>query len=109
MGALKCENGSANSIFIAIKNHLYEFNAFPNIKMIIKDNTAVNTGSKNGVVVKLKELFHSSGLSESPYVACELHILDLSIKHILNAEFPNHSSKPEIQYEFVDTVVKNYN
>ena len=47
LGALKCE-----------------FNAFPNIKMIMTDSTALNTGSKNGVVVKLKELFLSFGLSE---------------------------------------------
>ena len=66
--------------------------------MIITDSTAVNTGIKNGVVVKLKELFPSSGLGGPQYVACKLHILDLSIKHILYAEFQNLSSKPEIQY-----------
>jgi len=108
LGALKCTDGSANSIFNEVNNLLTNFDAFSRIKMIITDGTAVNTGSKNGVVQKLKNLFKNLDLNEPQFVTCQLHILDLSIKHILNAEFPNRSSSPEIHYEFVEILTKNY-
>lgn len=64
LGILACSSGSAEDIFIPLKALLDEYNAWINIKMIISDTTAVNTGPKKGVVVRLQKQFREKGLAE---------------------------------------------
>lgn len=49
LGLLKCESGSSNHIFSALLSLLNEFCAWKNLKMIVCDTTAVNTGRVNEI------------------------------------------------------------
>lgn len=80
-GVLVCDSGTAKDIFIPFHSFLDECSAWSSIKMIISDTTAVNTGSKNGVVGKLQTKFRQLGLDASQLVGCHHHILDLVLRN----------------------------
>ena len=84
LGIAKCVNGSAEGIFDGISNILNSFDAWSAIKMIVCDTTAVNTGSKSGVVVKIKEKMASMRLNIPQYVGCQHHVLDRILRHVLD-------------------------
>ena len=108
LGVLKCESGSSQDIFTPLKSLLNEFDAWKNIKMIVCDTTAVNTGRVNGIVQKLKTEMVTRGFDEPQYIGCQHHILDRILKHVLDFFNPISSTKPTLNYEFVDEVIKQY-
>ena len=44
--------------------------------MIITDTTRANTGKKNGVVVKLQQMFLEKDFTKVLFISCQHHILD---------------------------------
>ncbi len=108
LGVLKCESGTAQDIFSSLENLLDEYDAWKNLKMIICDTTSVNTGRLNGVVVKLQNAMISKGFDKPQYIGCQHHILDRVLKHVLEFFNPTSSTKPTLNYKFVDDVVKHY-
>ena len=75
--------------------------------MIVCDTTAVNTGSKNGVVVRLQGKFQDLGI-ETVYIGCQHHILDRVLKHVFDQLFGESSASPDINYPFVTNILQNY-
>ena len=55
LGVVICEGGSAEKIFLGMKQLIDESDAWKSIKMMVCDTTAVNTGHKNGVIARLIE------------------------------------------------------
>ena len=108
LGILSCTSGSAENIFAPLKALLDEYQAWINIKMIISDTTAVNTGSKSGIVVRLQKTFTEYGLEEPQFIGCQNHILDLILRHILDFYFPIKSKSPNINYKFIDEINEGY-
>ena len=108
LGTLKCKSGSSLDIFHALESLITEFDAWKNIKMIVCDTTPVNTGRLNGVVRKLKNEFAKRGFEQPQYVGCQHHILDRILKHVLDFFIPTPSTKPNLNYEFVDEVINHY-
>ena len=85
-----------------------EFEAWGNLKMIICDTTAVNTGQLNEVVVKIQNEMPRWGLHAAQYIGCHHHILDRILRHVLDYYNPTTSTKPSLNNEFVDDVINNY-
>src|SRR6185436_3778580 len=108
LGIIVCESGSAEDIFSAMKKLLDDFDAWKSIKMIVCDTTAVNTGHRNGIIVRLNKEFERKGLSRLQYVGCQHHILDLILRHLLDFCVPIPSQKPNINYDFVDKICSQY-
>lgn len=108
LAVLVLENGKANTIFNGIKETLSKFDLWKCIKMIICDTTSVNTGSKNGVVTQLKNYYYSIHLPPPQYVGCQHHILDLLLRHVMDELLDGKTSSPEISYNFVEELIKNY-
>lgn len=108
LGVVKCESGSSQDIFNALQRLLNEFDAWKNFKMIVCDKTAVNTGRVNGIVQKLKTEMVTRGFDQPQYIGCQHHILDRIVKHVLDFFNPISSTKPTLNYEFVDEVIKQY-
>ena len=109
LGILTCESGSAADIYIPLQDLLDEYNAWSSIQMIICDTTAVNTGRKSGVVASLQRTFRDKGFNEPQYIGCQHHILDLLLRHVLDFFFPIQSRSPNINYEFIDEILEQYN
>jgi len=107
-GILKCDSGSSQDIFNALERLLNEFDAWGNFKMIICDTTAVNTGKVKGVVVKLQNGMISRGFPRAQYIGCQHHILDRILKHILDFFIPTFTTKPTLNYKFVDDIIGKY-
>ena len=108
LGILKCSSGSAQHIYNQLEQILDEYIAWSCIKMIICDTTAVNIGRVNGVVVKLQKKMAEMGLERPQYIGCQHHILDRILKHVLDFYISKHSTKPNLSYEFVEEITKNY-
>jgi hypothetical protein len=108
LGILKCQSGKAEDIYRELKSLIDEFDAWRHITMIICDTTAVNTGHRNGIVKKLKSEVVQKGYPEPQYIGCQHHILDLILKHVLDFFFETPSTKPSVNYPFIDTLLKDY-
>ena len=76
--------------------------------MIVCDTIAVNTGRVNGIVQKLKTEMVTRGFDQPQYIGCQHHILDRIVKHVLDFFNPISSTKPTLNYEFVDEGIKQY-
>lgn len=108
LGILACKSGSAEDIFIPMQALLDEYNAWRNVKMIISDTTAVNTGRRSGVVVRLQRQFRQKGLEEPQFIGCQHHILDLVLRHLMDFLFPTKLQSPSINYQFIEDVIAGY-
>lgn len=108
LGVLSCKSGSAEDIFSPMKALLNEYDAWKSVKMIISDTTAVNTGHHSGVIVRLQRQFKEMGLKEPQYIGCQHHILDLILRHVLDYFFPGKSRSPNINYNFIEDNLKDY-
>ena len=96
-------------IFNVLQTLLNEFGVWKNLKMIIYDTTAVNKGRINGVIVlKLQDETVKRGFHKPQYIGCQHHILDRIRKHVLDFFNPTSSTKPTLNYEFVNDVIKQY-
>ena len=76
--------------------------------MIVSDAIPVNTGSKNGIIIRLQKEFEQKSLIRLQYVGCQNHALDLILRHLVDFTVPTMSPKPSLNYEFIDDLVKNY-
>ena len=76
--------------------------------MIICDTTNVNTGKKNGIVVKLQREFKARGLEEPKYIGCQHHVLDTILKHTMNFSIQHRSKDKNLSYPFVEKLQKEY-
>ena len=95
--------------FYRDKKIIDEFDAWSSIQMIICDTTSVNTGRKNGIVIRLQKKFENKGFQKHQYIGCQNHVLDLILRHLLDFNFPTASKKKtEINYSFVDYVLNDY-
>ena len=102
-----CESGKANDIFDSIQEVLNHYDAWSSIKKIITDTTDVNTGQQNGVVKKIQDTICSKGFCRPKYIVCQHHILDTILRHLLNFYLHNRSTKPELEYDFIDQQYEN--
>lgn len=108
LGIRKCDSGSAQDIYNEIENVLEEFDAWSSIKMIICDTTAVNTGHINGVVVKIQQKMREKGFEQPQYIGCQHHILDRILKHVLDYFVGKHTTKPSLNYDYIERIVEEY-
>ena len=79
MGHVSVSKGDASSISNEIINIVEENNSIENIGGIGCDGTAVNTGSKGGVIVLLENYFNRS----LQWIICLLHINELPLRHLI--------------------------
>ena len=100
-------NVDYHSIFL-MQSLVNQFDAWKNFKIIVCDTTAINTGRVNGIVKKLKTEMVTWGFGQPQYIGCQHHILDRILKHVLDFFNPISSTKPTLNYEFVDEVIKQY-
>lgn len=108
LGLLKCESGSAKAIHKELHQLINEYNAWKNIRMIICDTTAVNTGRLHGIVKMIQDDVMSKGFQKPQYIGCQHHVLDLLLKHVMNFVIRESTTKPELNYPFIDTISNNY-
>jgi hypothetical protein len=108
LGVLTLENSRAQTIATGIKDILDYFELWAAMKMIVTDTTAVNTGRKNGVVVILQRQQKLLNLPVAQYVGCQHHVLDRILKHVMDETLGGDTSSPDIAYDFVDDIVREY-
>ena len=108
MGILTCKNGSSRAIFEEIKTLMDKYDAWKSIKMIICDTTAVNTGKENGVVVKFQKAMSEKGYEKPQFIACQHHILDLVLRHIMDFQLGSSTRSPQLPYDFINEISNNY-
>ena len=108
LSILKCENGSAKDIHRELHSLINDYDAWRNIRMIICDTTAVNTGHLNGIVKLIQDDFITKGFQKPQYIGCQHHVLDLLLKHVMNFLIPGSTTKPELTYSFIENISKNY-
>lgn len=108
LGVLKCESGSAAAIHKELHQLIDEYDAWENIRMIICDTTAVNTGRLHGIVKLIQDDVLSKGFQKPQYIGCQHHVLDLLLKHVMNFLIQEPTSKPELNYSFIDKLRENY-
>ena len=94
LGILTCKSGSSRAIFEEIKTLMDEYDAWKSSKMIICDTTAVNTGKENGVVVKFQKAMSEKGYEKPQFIACQHHILDLVLRHIMDFQLGGLTRSP---------------
>ena len=104
LGILTCTNGSSIAIFEEIKTLMDEYDAWMNIKMLICDTTAVNNGKENGVVVFQKPM-SKKGYKKPLFIACQHHILDLVLRHIMDFQLGGSTRSPQLPYDFINEIV----
>ena len=76
--------------------------------MIICDTTAINIGRLHGIVKLIQDDVLSKGFQKPQYNGCQHHVLDLLLKHIMNFLIQEPTSKPELNYFFIDKLTENY-
>ena len=108
LGILRCETGSSKHIYEELRQLINDYNAWKNICMIICDTTAVNTGRLQGVVKLIQDDFMKNGFMKPQYIGCQHHILDLLVKHVMNFLIPEATTKPDLNYSFIDKIVESY-
>lgn len=109
LGVLSLTNGKAKTIFDGLCEMLNDFDLWNVIRVIICDTTSVNTGSKGGVVVLLKQVFVEKKLIVPQYIGCQHHVLDLILKHVMDSILEGKSISPNINYFFMEELMKDYN
>lgn len=108
LAALELEDGKAETIANGISDVIEDFNLWHSIQMIVADTTSVNTGKKNGVVVRIQQKFTDKGFEAPQFVSCQHHVLDRILRLVMDDELGSNTKSPEIEYFFVSDVSKNY-
>ena len=108
LGVVRCKSGSSQDVYDSIKTIIDDYDAWGVIKMIICDTTPVNTGKVNGVVIKLQNTITGLGFTKPQYIGCQHHILDRTLRHILDPFLTEKTTKPTLQYKFIDMLEENY-
>ncbi|GLV34038.1 hypothetical protein CBL_05058 [Carabus blaptoides fortunei] len=76
--------------------------------MIVSDTTATNTGRSLDAVTLLQNHFQDIGLEKPVFIACQHHILDTILKHVMNDHFGASTNSPNISYPFISIITKKY-
>jgi hypothetical protein len=108
LAALRLKDGKAETIAEGIAEVLDEYNLWKSVKMFVADTTSVNTGKKNGVIVKLQEKFAKKTITKPQFIGCQHHILDRILRLVMDEELGGNTVSPNIDYPFVPNVIKNY-
>lgn len=108
LGVARCKSGSSQDIYDALEKVIDEYDAWSSIKMIICDTTAVNTGRSNGVVARIQRAMNGKGLDMPQYIGCQHHILDRILRHVLDFYISETTTKPSLNYKFVNELLENY-
>jgi len=108
LDALSLSDGKAQTITDGICKVIDEYNLWKAIMMIISDTTNVNTGAKNGVVVKLQQRFYEKCANKPQFVSCQHHVLDRILRLVMDDELGGATRSPNIEYPFVSDLLKNY-
>lgn len=72
-------------------------------QVCISDTEPSNTGKKNGVFARLKNEFPCL-----TYEPCRLHLLDLILKHEMEARFKEFTTSPNLEFHFVRDIYLNW-
>jgi len=108
IATLQLVNGKAATVVNGIKNILDEYNLWNSIKMIITDNTNVNTGRRNGIVTQLQSLFVQNKLEAPQFIGCQHHILDRVLRIVMDTELGGNNISPNIHYPCMDKILSDY-
>ena len=108
LGIVKCESDSAKSIQKELHQIIDEYNAWENIVMIICNTTSVNTGRLLGIVKLTQDDVLSKGFQKPQYIGCQHHALDFLLKLVMNFRIQEPTSKPELNYSFINKLTGNY-
>ena len=108
LSVLSLPNGRSETIANAITNVLNDFQAWQFIFLMICDTTSVNSGLKNGVVVRLIREFVKRNLAGPSYIGCQHHILDRCLRIVMDNELTENKTSPKISYDFINELVTNY-
>ena len=76
--------------------------------MIVADTTSVNTGKKNGAVVRLQQRFTAKGFDKPLFIACQHHMLDRILRVVMDEEIGESTTSPNIEYPFVPQLMNSY-
>ena len=60
------------------------------------------------MVKKIQVTICSKGFCRPKYIGCQHHILDTILRHVLNFYLHNRSTKPELEYDFIDQIDQQY-
>ena len=96
--ALCLQDGKAKTITDGISTVLEEYNLWSAVKMIVADTTSVNTGKKNGAVVRLQQRFTAKGFDKPLFIACQHHMLDRILRVVMDEEIGESTTSPNIEY-----------
>ena len=107
LGILTYANGSSIAIFEEIKTLMDEYDAWKNIKMLICD-TRQSILEKNGIVVKFQKAMSEKGYKNPQFNACQHHILDLVLRHIIDFQLGSSTRSPQLPYNFINEITNNY-
>ena len=72
-------------------------------------HSAVSNGRKNGVVVKLQNLFESKDLIKPQFIGRQHHIFNRVLKIVMDSELGTETKSPNIGYSFVPELKNTYN
>lgn len=92
---------TADCISQTILSVLDEYNLCPRI--CVCDTEPTNTGKNKGVIVQLQKK-----LPHLKFEPCRLHLLDLILKHELEAYFKESSCGPNLSLPFVTNIFENW-
>lgn len=108
LAALTLKDSKAATIAEGIVQVIEEYNLWNAVNMIVSDTTSVNTGKKNGVVVKLQKLFADKGISVPQFISCQHHVLDRILRVVMDDVIDCNTKSPNIAYPFVPEVMTRY-
>jgi hypothetical protein len=108
LDALRLKDGKAETIAEGIAKVLDEYSVWNAVKVIIADTTSVNTGKKNGVVVRLERMFTEKGASKPQFISCQHHVLDRILRVVMDEAISGSTRSPNIEYPFVSELVNKY-
>ena len=108
LDALRLKDGKAETVAEKIDKLIDEYNLWNSIKMIITDTTNVNTGKRNGVVVKLQRMFKLKGVTIPQFIGCQHHVLDRILRLVMDEELGGDTKSPNIEYPFVSELLNKY-
>ncbi|KAI0980284.1 hypothetical protein GJ496_011828 [Pomphorhynchus laevis] len=76
--------------------------------MIVSDTTSVNVSFKNCIVTRLQSRLRNETNEVPQFIGCQHHILDRALRIIMDEYFGKYTVSPEISYEFVSLLTKDY-
>ena len=69
---------------------------------------AVNTGKENGVVVKFQKTMSEKGYEKPQFIACQHHILNLVLRHIMDFQLGGSIRSSQLPYNFINEITNSY-